>query len=383
MPGLWQNVPKVGHLQRGISIMTDQADQADLLIVDDTPANLRLLSAILGRQHYRVRLAQEGQAAVSEAQAKPPDLILLDIKMPGMSGYDVCRVLKRYPETCEVPIIFISAMDDVDEKIRALSMGGVDYITRPFEAQEVVVRVQNHLAIQSLQKQLKKANNDLQSQIQELDSFAHTVAHDLKNPLASVVGYSEILLDGIEYLPAETQKRYAEAIYESSNKMWNIIEELLLLASIRQTQDVQIERLDTAAIIDEVKRHIAYLIEKENATIEEPAEWPAARGHPPWVKEVWVNYLSNAIKYGGSPPRVFIGAERQGDKVRFWVRDNGVGLAPEEKARLFLPFRQISTDGQGLGLSLVRRIVEKLGGEVSVESAPGMGSTFSFTLPAA
>jgi two-component system sensor histidine kinase/response regulator len=141
-----------------------------------------------------------------------------------------------------------------------------------------------------------------------------------------------------------------------------------------------------ASIVAEAQQRLAHMIEEHQAEIILPDTWPVALGHGPWVEEVWVNYLNNAIKYGGQPPHVELGATKQPDgMVRFWVRDNGPGLRPEEQARLFTPFTrldQVRTKGHGLGLSIVGRIVEKLGGQVGVESEVGRGSVFTFTLPA-
>jgi len=143
--------------------------------------------------------------------------------------------------------------------------------------------------------------------------------------------------------------------------------------------------LDMASVVAEAQQRLAYMIEEYQAEITLPETWPVALGYGPWVEGVWVNYLSNAIKYGGQPPRVELGATVQADgAVRFWVRDNGPGLTPEEQARLFIPFMQLNqdrTNGHGLGLSIVQRIVKKLGGQVGVESEVGRGSVFSFTLP--
>jgi signal transduction histidine kinase len=170
--------------------------------------------------------------------------------------------------------------------------------------------------------------------------------------------------------------------------MGNIINELLLLAGMRQ---IEIEQypLNMARIVGEAQQRLIYMIEKYQAELILPNAWPAALGHAPWVEEIWVNYLSNGLKYGGKPPRLHLGAAAGSNGlVRFWVRDNGPGLTPAEQARLFTEFtrlNQVKTDGHGLGLSIVRRIVEKLGGQAGVESEgiPGRGCTFFFTLPKA
>ena len=169
--------------------------------------------------------------------------------------------------------------------------------------------------------------------------------------------------------------------------MYEIIDALLLLASVRKMDNVEVSRLDMAHIVAETRQRLEPLIRDYQPEITLPDSWPVASGYTPWIEEVWVNYISNALKYGGKPARVELGAEtQQNGLVRFWVRDNGTGLSPEEQAQLFTPFMrlgQVQVEGHGLGLSIVQRIVEKLGGQAGVESEAGVGSVFSFTLPAA
>jgi signal transduction histidine kinase len=233
---------------------------------------------------------------------------------------------------------------------------------------------------------LRQQTLELGAQNAELDAFAHTVAHDLKTPLTSLIGYSELLEKRRAQVPEGRLDQCLHTIAASGRKMTNIIDALLLLASVRKRGEVEIEPLDMAAIVSEALGRLGDLIAEHQAEIVTPATWPAATGYGPWVEEVWANYLSNAVKYGGSPPRVELGATSLEDGfVRFWVRDNGRGLAPEQCARLFVPFERLEqarVEGHGLGLSIVQRIVTKLGGQVGVESdgLPGLGSTFYFTL---
>jgi signal transduction histidine kinase len=233
---------------------------------------------------------------------------------------------------------------------------------------------------------LRQQTAELQSRNEELDAFAHTVAHDLKGPLGPMMGYAEILEKDHDRLPREEMQDYLHSIATSTQKMNNIIQELLLLAQARQSQ-VETGPLDMQCIVVESLKRLGPMIEEYQAEICGPSSWPPTTGYGPWVEEVWVNYISNAIKYGGQPPRVELGATVQPDgMVRFWVRDNGAGIPPEDRARLFTPFTrldQIRAKGHGLGLSIVRRIVDKLGGQVGVESdsMAGRGSVFSFTLP--
>ncbi len=225
-----------------------------------------------------------------------------------------------------------------------------------------------------------------QQLIDDLNAFAHTVAHDLKGPLGVIVGYSDLLQASGDSLDAAIVAESLRTITRTGYKASRIIDDLLLLASVRQ-QDVDVKVLDMAAIQQEVEVRIAPLIARYQAKIIWPADWPCVLGYPLWIEEVWVNYLSNAIKYGGTPPCIEVGAARGEGLVRFWVHDNGDGLSAEQQAQLFGTFKRLVTkaEGHGLGLSIVKRIVEKLGGQVAVESAglPGLGSLFSFTLPAA
>ncbi|HXV98807.1 MAG TPA: PAS domain S-box protein [Anaerolineae bacterium] len=232
---------------------------------------------------------------------------------------------------------------------------------------------------------LRAQNEQLQARNKELDAFARTVAHDLKNPLGALTTIAEILLEDYSLMPAEKLGEYLQSIVRGGQRASQIVESLLLLAGVRQ-RTVTLEPLDMAAIVTESLQRLAGMIELHQAEIIMPDTWPAVLGYAPWVEEVWVNYLTNGLKYGGRPPRLELGAAVQPDSTaRFWVRDNGFGLTPQAQAQLFTEFTQLEpnrADGYGLGLSIVRRIVEKLGGQVGVESegVPGRGSTFSFTL---
>ena len=223
--------------------------------------------------------------------------------------------------------------------------------------------------------------------IEELDAYAHTVAHDLKTPLTSIIGYVEMMNYFDRDHLSEDVQDYINNIGQSSQKMQAIIEDLLLMARVRGMSEVATDTIDMAAIVAAAKSRLNHIIQLNEVEIVQPQHWPGAQGYAAWIEEVWANYLSNAIKYGGTPPRIELGAETQSNgMVRFWVRDNGPGLTDDAQARLFQQFVQLNPElanGHGLGLSIVRRIVEKHGGQVGVESVMGAGSTFYFTLPAA
>ncbi len=241
---------------------------------------------------------------------------------------------------------------------------------------------------------LHKHALELQERNNELDAFSHTVAHDLKTPLGSILGFAELLNDDYPNMPEYEFKEYTDALADGSKKMQQIIDNLLLLTSVRKAK-TRLEELNMGDIVNESIKILSQIIKQNNAEIKLPKEWPDAMGFPPWIEEVWVNYLSNAIKYGGNPPQIEIGADRGNAKnvpkgmVRFWVKDNGQGISDDNIKYLFKKFErldQAKTQGYGLGLSIVRRIIEKLGGQVGLENdtdshQDGKGSVFFFTLP--
>jgi PAS domain S-box-containing protein len=225
---------------------------------------------------------------------------------------------------------------------------------------------------------------ELREHNEELLAFAYTVAHELKNPLNLICGFAELLHKDFAKLADGDVLSYLQIIAQTGLKIGNIIDELLLLAGVGQA-DVEIRPLHMASIVAEAKGRLALMTTDRGAIITEPAEWPIALGYAPWVEEVWVNYLSNGLKYGGQPPKLQLGATAlPNGMIRFWIRDNGPGLTPEDQSQLFTAFTQLSprnSNGHGLGLSIVRRIVDKLNGQVCVTSQVGHGSTFTFTLP--
>ncbi len=264
----------------------------------------------------------------------------------------------------------------------AATLGIAIYQAQLYERaqQEINERKQAQARLQVYAKELEARNS-------ELDTFAHMVAHDLKNPINAILGYGEMLLEDAGPHCTDMQRDMLQEIVHSAGRMTSIIEELLVLSSLHHIKEIGQTELDMALIVAEVQGRLRYMIETAHATINVPETWPRAMGYSAWVEEIWANYISNAIKYGGQPPQVTLGATDLGNGwIRFWVKDNGPGIAPEDHVRLFVPFTrmdQIRARGHGLGLSIVRQIVERMGGEVGVESEPGAGATFYFTLRAA
>ena len=364
--------------------MTRKEEKDVLLIVDDNPTNLGVLFDYLRNSDFKVLVAEDGEGALARASYAKPDIILLDVVMSGTDGFETCRRLKENEETKDIPVIFMTALADTIDKVKGFEVGAVDYITKPLHHEEVLARITTHLTIRKLQKNLQEQIDERDKLIEELDAFAHTVAHDLKGPLGSIIGYIDFLETDEGKTSVEKQKELLKFIGRTAQKMNTIIQELLLLASVRKGK-MKTKSLDMAQIVTEARSRLSFMTEEYKAVFTVPEEWPVAMGYPSWVEEIWVNYISNAIKYGGKLPHVELGATVQEDgMIRFWVQDNGPGLTPEEQKKLFVPFTrldQVRAEGHGLGLSIVQRIAERLGGNVGVESTVGQGSRFFFTLP--
>lgn len=245
---------------------------------------------------------------------------------------------------------------------------------------DVTRRRQERAELHRTNAALHVANAELTARNDELDAFAHTVAHDLKNSIHSVGGWAEVLLTDGPGLPDDEHHEVASAVVRSAHKMGTVVDELLLLAGVRQGA-VEPLPVDMTAVVAEALGRV-----RDRYTLSPalPDAWPDALGHAPWIEEVWTNYLSNAAKYGG--PTVTLGADEVGGQVRFWVHDDGAGLPAEAQQQLFVPFSRVgetAVEGHGLGLSIVRRIAERLGGMCGVQSASGAGTRFWFSLPAA
>ncbi len=298
-----------------------------------------------------------------------------EICVPLIAGHEVIGVLN-----VESPKL--NAFTDHDQQLLTTLASNLVVLLERARLFEALMSAQEELKQQAVALQEYAA--ELEARNEELDAFAHTVAHDLKASLSFVVGYAEVLAEDYDDIPPEQRQRAIDAIFRAGYKMVNVIDELMLLAGLRRAEVVPGPVL-MEHVVSEARARLRAFIESHEAEIISPDTWPLALGYGPWLEEVWVNYISNAIKYGGRPPHIELGADLLPDgRVRFWVRDNGAGIPPERQADLFSAephLYQARFGGHGLGLSIVQRIVERLGGEVGVESVVGEGSLFYFILP--
>jgi signal transduction histidine kinase len=344
---------------------------ATILVIEDDESVRRTLQDMLQLNGFTVMSATNGVEGFAAAKREAPAVILTDVEMPGMTGFELLHRLRADPDLRTLPVIVLSAKADRTAMRRGMELGAADFITKPFTEDEVI----HSIAARLEKKEL----------LDELDAFAHTVAHDLRNPLATLNGRLELANLVLGKADEATVRRHLEEAVKSSRRLNDIIDELLILAGVRRQAIVAVP-LNLGACASEAVDRLEALLKMHEAVVRLPEAWPTAYGHAPWVIEVWANYISNAAKYGGAKPVITLGGRTNpdGQTARFWVQDTGLGLDAVAQTRMFVPFTRITAvraKGHGLGLSIVRRIIEKLGGQVGVESSPGAGACFWFELP--
>lgn len=355
-----------------------------ILLVDDNPTNIDVLYEYLSDAGYEMLVAEDGPSALERVDYALPDLILLDIMMPHMDGFEVCANLKAREDTRDIPVIFISAMGSTEDKVKGFRSGSVDYITKPFHNEEVLARVETHISLLRMRKKLRRKNEILSEQNEALNAYARTVAHDLKNPLNLILNFGRLLQE--ENVLTGTNAKDLGAIVQSADRMNHIIQDLLLLAQLRK-DEVRPVQVHMESVVRQSLDRLAILLEEKQVEVVRPEEWRDAMGVSSWVQAVWVNFITNAVKYGGTPPRIRLRCERREGRIWYAVEDNGPGISPEERDRVFEEFSRLGgekTEGHGIGLSIVKRIVNRLDGELGVYNLdPGPGCCFYFFLPEA
>lgn len=355
----------------------------NILIVDDIPANLKVLGDILKSDGFRVRPVPSGKLALQVIEKEKPDLILLDIMMPEMDGYEVCRRIKANPAFSEIPIIFISALNETGDVVKALKAGGVDYITKPFQVEEVLARVHTHIKLYQQSIELKKINLTK-------DKFFSIIAHDLKGPMGGFTGMTELLAEHMKNMTMDEIQQYLGMLRDSSNNLFQLLENLLQWARLQQheisfnPESIHLQSIvnENVKLIEEFARHKGIKI---NMDIPASINVFADKN---MLQTILRNHISNALKFTPVGGNVMLTANVPDDKyVEISVTDSGIGMTPEMIDSLFsLDARngRPGTDGEpstGLGLLLCKEFVEKHGGTIRVESKIDKGSRFRFSLP--
>jgi signal transduction histidine kinase len=382
--------------------------ESTLLIVDDRQENLSVLFEYLNHMGFRVLVAESGQDALDLVQESPPDLILMDIMMPGMDGFETCRRLKSNPAAADTPVIFVTSLSEAVDKLKGFEAGGVDYITKPFQQEDVVARIATHLNLRRLRKDLEEKNACLQQEISlrkaaekaadtanlAKSEFLANMSHELRTPLNGILGYAQILARD-KSLTWQQQKG-VDIIERSGRHLLNLINSVLDLAKIEaRKMELHQTSFQLLNFLNGVVETIRVQAEPLKLSLDyQPGpDLPrAVRGDEKRLGQVLLNLMSNAVKFtprGGVTLRVTrsgdLSETRRAVRVRFQVEDTGIGIPGKSIEEIFSPFKQIkdhtrSVEGTGLGLSISREIVRLMGGELQVKSRVGEGSVFWFEL---
>ena len=402
--------------------------KSDLLVVDDRPENLKLLTEILSAHNYKVRRVTSGKQAIAAVEVNPPELILLDIMMPEMTGFEVCQQLKAKPDTADIPIIFLSALDQSFDKVKAFEVGGVDYITKPFQIEEILIRVKNQLTIlhqkSSLLEQKKllaQQNQQLKQEIQERQQieqdlakskeiaeeanrskseFLANMSHEIRTPMNGVLGMAQLLMMTGQ---TEEQQNYTRIIQDSANALLNIINDILDFSKI---ESGMLELENRGFRLEDVLISVCDLLKQAAATKGINLQYQikpnvpiAIIGDEHRLRQILLNLVSNSIKFT-QQGNINVIVSYQDENVRsniqtnhheskqslktsnflhFSVADTGIGIPSDRITKLFQPFTQADTSisrkygGTGLGLAICKSLVHLMGGKIWVESAGAVG----------
>ncbi len=418
-----------------------RSSRADILIVDDVLENVQLLSKLLSQAGYSVRKALNGTMALTAAQQRPPHLILLDINMPEMNGYQVCQQLKQQPALAGIPVIFLSALDDPQDKVRAFEVGGVDYITKPFERDEVIVRIQHQLTIQALQQQLQEKNQSLELTLERLQEaqvqliqkekmlglgqLIAGITHEVNNPISFIYGnltparryFDQVLAllrlyrrkypqvdPDIEAAIAEIDldfiltdwEKLMRSMQTGVERIKSIMVALQLFSHLGESD---IKPVDLNQSLDSVLSLLGHRLQPQDARPEIPVmrqygQIPLTVCHGKLINQALLNLLNNAIdaieRWGTEalrtkPLSITLKTEALGaDQIRITIKDTGVGISPDLQPRIYEPFFTTKSVGEGTGLGLstsYQVIVEQHGGQLTCDSVPGEGTTMTIILP--
>ena len=393
-----------------------------ILIVDDNPSNLKVLYTYLRCAGFEVLVAQDGETGIEVVENSAPEVILLDVMMPGIDGFEVCRRLKANANTKDIPVIFLTALSETVSKVKGFQVGGVDYITQPIENEEVVARVRTHTILTRMQKRLQQQKEDLQSEIerrqeiedklqssrallqknndsleqtvaertaelvssnQDLEKFAYIASHDLRQPLRKIRMCTEYLAEDYAQYFDEQAQSYMDHITSSIDQMYLLIEDLLTYFRIGKQEQNRIS-IDLNLVVKMCIEDLKLVIKQSQATVSY-SDLPTIEANFQEMRQLFQNFIANALKFKtNKPPKIEITASRKDDRWLFSIADNGIGIEPQYYDKVFQMFQRLHHPSQyrgtGIGLAICHKIVTTYGGEIWVESQLGEGSTFYFTL---
>ena len=405
-----------------------------VLIVDDIADNLNVAANTLIKQQINVLLAQSGKEALKTAEKFLPDLVLLDIMMPEMNGFEVCSRLKMNERTRNIPVVFLTAVGEAKNIIKGFELGAVDYVTKPFHIEELLARVQAHLTISRMRKEKENANEILEQQVnmrtaqlrvtneelqieiierktvekelkennkklekakikaEESDrlktAFLNNISHEIRTPMNGIIGFANLLK--MPNTPYDEQKTYIDTILESTDQLLSIVSDIMIISTIHAGQEKVIpSHNEVSSVISGVISQFRMEAEAKNVKINlKNTENNALKLYTDGkkLKQILIKLISNAVKYTPEG-NIECGYNMKNDYAEFYVKDTGIGISPEMHNEIFEQFRQVDLElartygGTGLGLSIAKAYVNLLGGRIWLKSELGKGAIFYFTIP--
>ena len=371
---------------------------ATILVVDDDPRNVRLVESMLKPSGYAILQAYDGREALHRVETERPDLILLDVMMPELSGFELCTMLRARHETRLLPILMVTALNALEDKVRGLELGADDFLTKPINRTELLAKVRSILRVKRLQDQVEEQRQKLEAANRELlltqrfkESMTQMVVHDLKNPLAGIMGNIQLMQMQHERMAAPRREELLQRSLDSARQMARMIQNILEVAKLEeQKMPLKREALDVAAIVAEQTAEIAGLAARDGIRLETdvPATLPPMEADRTLLGRILGNLLSNALKHTPSGGRITVSARETEDRIVLSVSDTGEGIPEDLLPYIFEKFvagesenRRRQTYDSGLGLTFCRLAVECHGGRIAVSSRPGEGTVVTVELP--
>jgi len=361
---------------------------ATILLVDDNTMNLQVLGSVLHENGYKVALAKNGPTALSMVEKLSPDLILLDVMMPGMDGFEVCAKLKADEITAEIPVVFVTAKTEVDEIVKGFTLGGVDYITKPFNREELLVRIKTHIDLRESKAMVEKQAAELQEANALKDKVFGVIAHDLRGALGSFREFANMMTDSRIQLSKEELGEFFVALKEQADTTFELLENLLWWSRCqRKVIKPSPEKFDVRECIAKVTENMSYLLDKKQITVNNninPGIFVVADQQ--LISIVVKNLVHNALKFSNNSGTIDIDAVSKDDLAEISITDHGVGIDSDDLPKLFDPNQHLAnygTDGEkgsGLGLQVCKELLEYSKGTIFATSEKGKGSTFTFAL---